>query len=451
MNPKVTVYIPSHNYGEFVAEAINSVLNQTMDDWELILINDGSSDNTQEIFETYSGFPKVRTYSTGGIGLPKVNNFALDKANGKYIVRLDGDDIFDENILLVLSNYLDHNDRLALVFPDYYLMDESGRIFSHERRRKLQSEDFIKDEPPNGACTMIRVDVLKAVGTYREDQGAQDGLDIWLKIKDKYDTTNVNLPLFFYRRHGKNLTDQPLRIVNARRNIKQDMAGEKKEKKKPCIAIIPCRRGYDFVDNLWKRKIGDKTLLERDIETCLSSDYFDYVVVTSDTNEVMDTIEKYEHDTRLNYFPRSTTLTSVSMPIVETMKEIVERYDPHKSGLVLLRYLQTPFVNRGTLEEAINTMLVSNADSAFSIEQIRHEIFQRGVNGLEALNTAASGYLSSKTLYKDAATCVAVSSDAVSKGSIRGANSVGFTVSSAEAFFVRNELDLNIAQFIGNE
>ena len=56
--------------------------------------------------------------------MPKVSNLALNKAKGKYIIRLDGDDFFEENILLVLSNYLDRMTECALVFPDYYLIDE---------------------------------------------------------------------------------------------------------------------------------------------------------------------------------------------------------------------------------------------------------------------------------------------------------------------------------------
>ena len=245
----ISVYIPSHNYGKYVEEAISSVFSQSMTDWELILINDGSLDKTNVIFEAYAKHPRVRVFNVDGIGLPKTSNLALSVARGRYLIRLDGDDIFDENILLVLSNYLENNSDCALVFPDYYLMDELGNVYSHEWRRKLNTKDKLLDEPPNGACTMARISALKEVGGYREDLGAQDGLDLWLKIKNKYKTASVNLPLFYYRRHGKNLTEQPIKITNARRTLKKDGAKDLVKEKTPVIAVIPCREKFDFIDN----------------------------------------------------------------------------------------------------------------------------------------------------------------------------------------------------------
>src|SRR5262245_6069839 len=129
MPPKVTVYVVSHNYGRFLPEAIESVLRQHYEDWELLLIDDNSTDNTAEVMRLYESDPRVRIFRTTGIGLPAVANLALREARGDYLIRLDGDDVFDENILFVMTSYLDRHPELALVFPDYYLMDEGGEIF----------------------------------------------------------------------------------------------------------------------------------------------------------------------------------------------------------------------------------------------------------------------------------------------------------------------------------
>ena len=118
--PLVSVYIPSYNYGKFLSQAIESVLKQTFDSWELILIDEGSSDNSLEVMNLYKGDPKVRLYETDHIGLPGVANFAINNSNGKYIIRLDADDVFDDNALLVMSNYLEKNADTALVFPDFW-------------------------------------------------------------------------------------------------------------------------------------------------------------------------------------------------------------------------------------------------------------------------------------------------------------------------------------------
>ena len=94
---KVSVYIASYNYGRFLEQAIESVLRQHFSDWELLIIDDGSTDETSKIMQLYANHPKVKLFKLENIGLPAVANFALNKARGEYLIRLDGDDIFDEN------------------------------------------------------------------------------------------------------------------------------------------------------------------------------------------------------------------------------------------------------------------------------------------------------------------------------------------------------------------
>ena len=122
--PKITVYITAYNYGKYIAKAIQSVFKQTLDDWELIIINDGSTDNTAEVLAQYKKHPKIRIVEQENKGLNVANNIALRLSNGKYIIRLDADDYFDENILLVLSNVLDTKPEIGLVYPDYYHINE---------------------------------------------------------------------------------------------------------------------------------------------------------------------------------------------------------------------------------------------------------------------------------------------------------------------------------------
>ena len=125
---KITVYISAHNCGEYIEKAIQSVLAQTIEDWELIIINDGSTDDTSEILKKYANHPKLRIVEQIKRGLSVSNNVALRLSNAKYFMRLDADDYLDENALLVLSNTLDAKPDANLVYPDYYLIDENGEI-----------------------------------------------------------------------------------------------------------------------------------------------------------------------------------------------------------------------------------------------------------------------------------------------------------------------------------
>src|SRR5688500_18182204 len=175
MSPKVTVYIPCHNYGRYLHRSVSSVLTQTMEDWELIIIDDGSTDGTRELLKNYLGNHKVRIVEQEDRGLNVTNNIAVRLARGRYVMRLDADDYFDENILTVLSSVLDRMPDVGLVYPDYYVVNDREEIVEIVRRKKIGEEDAILDLPAHGACTMIRKDLLLAAGGYSEEFSCQDG------------------------------------------------------------------------------------------------------------------------------------------------------------------------------------------------------------------------------------------------------------------------------------
>jgi glycosyltransferase involved in cell wall biosynthesis len=446
-DPRISVYLPSHNYGRFLGEAIESVLRQTVDDWELIVIDDGSTDETSGVMDLYRGHQRISLHRKEGIGLTAVCNFALEQAKGKYVVRLDGDDVFDENILLVLGNMLDRDPKLALVFPDFYLVDQFGDVFGQERRKRLDSRSHAIDMPPNGACTLVRADVLKEVGGYREDLGAQDGFDLWTKVVSRYKCANVNLPLFYYRRHGENLTTNTQRIINARRQIKKDAARERLATPRPVLAVIPCRRNFDFVPDVWNEKVGGASLLDRDIRVCLSSDMFDHIVVTSDNPETAEAVRRFS-DPRLRFVLRDPKSTIRTASVVSTLEMIARDLDPELKGMTVLRYIQSPFVTVDTLEEAISTLAMSEADSSNGVEEIGGQVFRRTRHGIELLNRLGELRSDFDKIYHDVQTCVAIRNSNLQTGSLMGRSTTSFVVSAAECFFIDSEYKLRLARLM---
>lgn len=445
--PQVSVYVVSRDYGRFLAEAIESVLRQHHADWELLLVDDGSTDNTADVVKLYSGDPRVRVFTTRGIGLPAVCNLALHEARGRYLIRLDGDDVLDENALLVLTSYLDREPDVALVFPDYYLMDEGGEILAHERRHNLAETNHKMQPPPNGACTMIRKSVLESVGGYREDLGAQDGFDLWAKIRDTHRAANVNLPLFYYRRHGQNLTNSTYRILAARRQIKKDAIERDLQRFRPLMAVIPCRRNYDFRPDLWSVELNGKSLLRRKLELCLSSSLFDRVVVTSDTEAVLPTIESFA-DQRLAFFKREPSETLRSRSIVGTLSRVAQAFDPELNGVTVLCYLPSPFVTLGSLEEAVCTLVFNDADSSVGVEEIKEPVFCRTPFGLKAVNSITSFRTDSDFVYREANIALATRNKNLRLGSLVGPCPINFIVAQEESFFIDSEKKLQIAHIL---
>lgn len=445
--PKVSVYVVSRNYGRFLSEAIESVLRQHFGDWELLLIDDASTDQTSEIMRLYANDPRVRLFTTQGIGLTSIANLALRESRGEYLIRLDGDDVFDENALFILASYLDRDPELALVFPDYYLIDEGGEIFAHERRQKISEANHVMDMAPHGAGTLIRKSVLESIGGYREDLGAQDGFDLWAKIRNTHRVGNVNLPLFHYRRHGDNLTNSPSRILAAKRQIKKDAVAVELDKFRPLLAVIPCRQSYDFRPNLWSVDLNGKSLLRRKLETCLSSTLFDKVVVASDTEAVMPTIAELA-DSRVEFLKRETSETIRSRSIVGTLARVAQRYDSQFSGVTVVCYLPSPFVTLQSLEEAVYTLVYNDADSSVGVEEIREPVFSRTPFGLKAVNSVSGFRTDFDIVYREASIALATKNRNFRSGSLVGPSPVNFVVDHEESFFIDSEKQLQIAHVL---
>lgn len=449
-NPKVTVYIPCHNYGSFLQEAIESVLRQTYDSWELLVINDNSSDNTADVMEYYIGDERIRLFHTTYGSLPKVCNLAIHEARGEYIIRLDGDDIFGSNILLVLANYLDRHPDCAMVFPDYYLVDESGTIFSHEWREKVFKNNHVFDDPANGACCLIRTNTLKGFACYREDLGAQDGFDLWSKLVNAHNFANVNIPLFYYRRHSSNLTGDTSRILSARRKIKLDLISNSVENFRPLTLFIPCRRNYDFILDLWNTKINEKTLLEFEIEKGLPSKLFDHIVVACDNPEAEKVLNGYS-DPRLSFHLRSREDTIRSASLADTLKALFARIDPQLSGTTVISYPQAPFITLDSLEEAVTTLIANNADAAMGVIEVAHPLFKRDSHGLTQINPSRGLRSDFDSIYQQVNTARALKNRNVAKGSINGPFMVHFPMSNDENFFISSYQKMRIARVLFDE
>ena len=252
--PRVSVYIPCHHYGRFLDGAIRSVFDQTYRDWELIVIDDGSTDETQGVAQDWAvRHPdRVRVLrNPASRGLQACANMAIEAAIGDYVIRLDPDDFFDESALLVLATYLEEHPEVGLVYPNYTYVDEHGTYLGVEYRKKIGSEAKLLDLPSHGACTMVRKRLLKSVGGYDERYDAQDGHELWLKVLHRSQVANVSTPLFFYRQHSGSISRDEGRLLSARRQIKKGLASRQGGGVSPrAVAIIPAKNTYRYFPNL---------------------------------------------------------------------------------------------------------------------------------------------------------------------------------------------------------
>lgn len=240
IHPDITVYIICKDYGKFVAECIESIVNQIFENWELIIINDGSEDNSQDVIDKYcEKYPqKIRSIvNKSSVGLFKSSNIALRQAKGDYIIRVDADDKLTENSLLSLFARALKKDSPTVTFGGYYYINESGKIIGIENVYN-ETKTVATAFPPHGACTLIKTRSLIKIGGYNEKMTSQDGWDFWFRAHGYQDYGVVAAPMFFYRQHGKSLSRNKQKLLSNRKKIFKSIAKRNIAVNWPTIGVI---------------------------------------------------------------------------------------------------------------------------------------------------------------------------------------------------------------------
>jgi glycosyltransferase involved in cell wall biosynthesis len=380
----VTVYLACHNYDEYVEQSIESVLAQTYKNFELIIIDDGSTDKSREIISRYVKYPNVRIIFQENKGLIATNNIAIRAANGKYVMRLDADDYLDESALLVLVNAIEKSDDLALVFPDYYYVDKRGNVTGQERRHDFQEEVTLLDQPAHGACTLIRKDYLLEVGGYSGEFDRQDGWDLWLKLTENYSVNNVNLPLFYYRKHGDNLTTNTESLLRTRSEIYNKHAERVGRPRLKVLAILPVRGPIIEKNSQVLERLGKKSLIDWTVDSVLGSKSVTELIVTTPDIEVINYL-KASYGGRVTLVERELVDALENTSYKPAVMSIIENKNPLDYDAVLELSADSPFRSTSYIDKAINVMRVHEVDRVLGVIQEDSVFYIHSGSGLELI------------------------------------------------------------------
>ena len=398
MRPKVTVYITCHNYSRFVEKAVASVFLQIFENWELIIIDDGSTDDSKEVINNikYTTDKRVKTiFNEKTKGLPFCANLALKEAKGEYLIRLDADDYFDEAALLTMTTILDKNSEIALVFPNYILIDEDGTYLGVEQRKRLGSESIVHDLPAHGACTMFRKRVIKGIGGYSSDYSAQDGYQIWLELLNRYKFADITTPLFFYRQHNLSMSKNLEKLYKARKMIKSDIAARGKgDVKLRTACIIPAKNTYKDSPNICLEHIAGKPLIDYAVEAALDSKQIGHIQITSDDKKVLDYCLKKFPKVLTNLRPKELSYKQVKL--ISVMRDATFQLEKEHSiytDIVAVINIHNPFIEGSDIDEAIDTLRIYDVDSVTSVYEDFDLHFIHGQLGLEPINKGAMNQL----------------------------------------------------------
>lgn len=446
----MTVYITNYNYADYLEQSIQSILNQTFQDFELLVIDDGSTDNSREIIKQYEEIEKVYTVFQKNRGLNRTNNTALKLSRGKYIMRLDADDYMDVHALEIMVSELENNPDCALVFPDYYLIDEYDNITGHIRRHDFKTDVSLPDQPAHGACTMIRRDVLLSIGGYDDKFDRQDGYDLWLNIIDKYSVRNINLPLFYYRQHDRNLTGNEEQLLETRAEIKASHVRARNIRPLSTLAIIPVRGNIIDPRSFPLSKLGDKCLIDWTLETALESETITDVLVSTPDSSVQEYVRDNYYD-RVIVYERTKELARINVPLEPSLLEVIDFYSAQNKSpdLLALLFIEAPFRKSHYIDEAIHTMQLYDVDVVDGIREEDDIFYFHNGHGLQPWNVNSGLRLERENLFKRAGGLHLMRRDFIERGNKMLSGRVGhILLDQKAAFVIRSEMDWQVAQFL---
>lgn len=219
ISPSVTVLMSVYNAERYLAEAIESILNQTFKDFEFLIINDGSSDKSEQVIKSFVD-SRIRLISRANKGLTASLNEGIAKARGKYIARQDADDLSIPTRLEREFKVMESDPKIGMVGSNYTIIDEEGhslvttKVFTHPD--DLALAEILSNQFGHGSV-MMRKSVLDKVGTYDPKVGYVEDYDLFVRISRVARIANIKEPLYFWRRSpgGVSLSNQELQIKQA--------------------------------------------------------------------------------------------------------------------------------------------------------------------------------------------------------------------------------------------
>ena len=199
-DPLVSIIIPTYNRGWILKEAINSVLAQDFTDFELIVVDDGSTDKTQDILNTYN--EDIRALRQNNQGVSAARNAGIASALGRFIAFLDSDDLWLPKKLSTQIDFFKSN-RDALICQTDEIWIRNGVRVNPKKRHKKFSGDLFKQSLSlcliSPSAVMIKRSLFEEVGVFDETLPACEDYDLWLRISCRYPVHLIKTPLIIKR------------------------------------------------------------------------------------------------------------------------------------------------------------------------------------------------------------------------------------------------------------
>jgi glycosyltransferase involved in cell wall biosynthesis len=211
-HPLVSIVLPTHNGSRYVRQAIDSCVAQTLPEWELIVVDDGSVDSTPAIVDACARLDsRVQVLrQPRNAGLPQSLNAGFARASGRYFTWISDDNEFRPDALETLAAVLDHKPAVDVVYSDYSVVNEDGVTVELRRADPIQRCVFVNCI---GASFLYRREVHEAIGGFDAERHYVEDYDFWLRAAGRFKFQPVAQDLYLYRLHSDSLSSRHQRAI----------------------------------------------------------------------------------------------------------------------------------------------------------------------------------------------------------------------------------------------
>lgn len=187
--PLVSIITPTYNRGDFITFAVESVLRQTYSDYEMIIVDDGSTDGTREIVGRYLHDKRIKYYRQKNLGQSTARNKGLNLSSGEYICFLDSDDIYKPGKLETQVSLFRRMPHVDIIYGDEEYIDTDGTLLGKSRMKchsGLIYEALLLDNFVSITTAMVRRRCFDELGGFDESIKVADDYELWLRLSARY-------------------------------------------------------------------------------------------------------------------------------------------------------------------------------------------------------------------------------------------------------------------------
>lgn len=219
MNSRVSVVIPTKNRANYLSSAIQSVLDQTFENSEILIIDAASTDNTGEVVSNFDDERIRYIRERKDRGPSTSRNIGIENSTGKFVAFLDDDDLWMPSKLEKQLDLINQNSDVGVVSTGAWMFNENGKmeIFFPSVRGNIYPKILEKNYIGGCSTVLVRKECLKRVGMFDKNLPSGEDFDLWIRLAKHYEFDYVKEGLVLYRVHAKRISRDSCRILKAKK------------------------------------------------------------------------------------------------------------------------------------------------------------------------------------------------------------------------------------------